>query len=322
MMSVQRIYALIFAMVLAGLAFGQPKMPPRSNGLPPETLAKMKQTGELRQKAIRHLDRGELDAAIPILKEAIAINRTYLSFESGGYEEYLLGKIYEKQNKLNEAVVCFRTTFKWAIKRQEVLSIGNSTTTVEYALFLSRTGDDEGAKEMYKCALRRMQDTQRYHERVPFLFVFDPDPEGDTWEYTPQRLEAAAMMIYAINKEGLFDPVERKETLNQEALIERARQLEPAWIYPILYKASLHYDSPEFPGWMATAEALARTPVQKQVLEFFKRELAEYKAWIAANPNGNVLELKMEEGVRRRKLLQCIKPNPEVLKRICRNVDY
>ena len=268
------------------------------------------------------MDRGELDAAIVLLKQALEVDRSIAPTYTDGPAQYYLAKIYEKQNKLDEALRCYKELFQWSTKSQEILHSKDCYRAVQYALLLSRTGDDEGAKAMYYTSLRWMQDTQRYHERIPFLFVFDPDPEGDTWEYTPQRLEAAAMMIYAINKEGLFDPVERKETLNQEALIERARQLEPNWIYPILYKASLHYDYPEFPGWMATAEALARTPVQKQVLEFFKRELAEYKAWIAANPNGNVLELKMEEGVRRRKLLQCIKPNPEVLKRICRNVDY
>jgi hypothetical protein len=190
---------------------------------------------------------------------------------------------------------------------------------MEYAILLAKEGRAEDAKAIYYLGVRAvmLQPQGRSQEPAPFLIVFDPDPEGIYWEYSPQRLEAAVLMVQAMLASGVQDFATNTWTSSRQ-FIERVRALAPDWFYPVLYMANQRdYGSPEREQLLAQADALAKPGLEKRFIEDFRRAVAAYLAeFEQQNLVPGVDHSPMIEGAERRKRMQCLRPNEQILRRI------
>jgi hypothetical protein len=189
---------------------------------------------------------------------------------------------------------------------------------MEYAILLAKQGRAEDAKAIYYFGLRScLAPRTRSEEPVPFLVVFDPDPEGIYWEYTPQRLEAAALMVQAMLSSGSTDFATNVRTTDRQ-WVERVRALAPDWFYPVLYMANTkNLDSPAREQLTAQAEAMARPGLERQLMARFRQDIAELLVINEQNDRPGAWDMRpMTEGAERRKRMQCLRPNEQILRRL------
>ncbi|MBI5706815.1 MAG: hypothetical protein HZC36_07480 [Armatimonadetes bacterium] len=187
---------------------------------------------------------------------------------------------------------------------------------MEYAILLAKAGREEDAKAMYYYGLRNLNPGQtRSVEPSPFLMVFDPEPEGAVWEYTRERLEAAALVVQAMCG-GTMVLATRKQILPEELAI-KANRLAPEWYYPLLFKAARSWLANWAPALLGEAESLAKPGLESQLVARYRQELAEHKAYIEAEEMFGAKDTRpMREGNDRRARMRCLKPNEQVLKRL------
>jgi hypothetical protein len=109
-------------------------------------------------------------------------------------------------------------------------------------------------------------------------------------------------------------------TTYSKDFVARARQLAPDWFYPVLFLANNATNgSAQEQQLLAEADALARPGLERQLVEGFRQRLAEWRehceenhlAWSMATDNR-----LMTEGAERRKRMQCLRPNEQILRRL------
>lgn len=220
-----------------------------------------------------------------------------------------------KLNRNEEALAAYKQVYRWNAAKGDLAcgSGGFPEASLGYALLLSKVGKVEEAKAMYYFVLRNFNPADdRQIEPVPFIRVFDPDPEGSCVEYSPPQFEAAALMIMAMHG-GSRDPLVRKGT-DPDVLISRVKELAPDWFYPYAYLAALGYAQPWADERMAQADARANT-IERQLMERLRVEIAEVKAINAERDTPDAMDVRpMKDGNARRKRMQVLRPNPEILK--------
>jgi hypothetical protein len=157
----------------------------------------------------------------------------------------------------------------------------------------------------------------RSQEPVPFLVVFDAEPEGIYWDYTPDRLEAAADMLQAILSTSNVDFATNVWTYDTD-FVQRARQLAPDWFYPVLFLANrADNGSAKEQQLLAEAEGLAKPGLERQFVDQFRRDLAEWQHICEQNDTPDASDDRpLNEGAARRKRMECLRPNEQVLRRL------
>ena len=201
-----------------------------SNGTPidPKLLAKIEKSRATIDLGNGLLRESKIEEAIVEFRKAIEIENTFGYFTSVG--RYELAKALTVAGRLDEAIVAFKSALKWNSVRQDLTGNGPVLTLIamDYAMVLARVGKTSEAKSIYYFGLREFNvGALETFEPVPFLVVFDPDPNATVWEYSEQKLIAAATMAKA--------PYMNIETTK---LVEQVRSMEPSWSLPVAFQAS------------------------------------------------------------------------------------
>jgi tetratricopeptide (TPR) repeat protein len=136
-----------------------------------------------------HDDQG----TISVLQEAAAVEATMRAgFQA--FAEYRLARMYVKLNRIPDAMEAYKHSFAWdpRIRLGSSVLMGDLNggsgygvdTVMEYAALLAKAGRQEDAKAMYYYGQRAYWSLPRprSQEPVPFVVVFDPEPEGIQWE--------------------------------------------------------------------------------------------------------------------------------------------
>lgn len=192
----------------------------------PEVLAKIDRIQDLLLKARDLVNSQKLGDAIKILTEAVAIERTLSGNASGARYELAQAKV--SAGDVSEALKIYKSMLTWDARRQDWTVNGPSTCRVamDYAMAAAQHGDKELAKQMYYFGLRSFNLFGEWEiEPLPFLVVFDPEPGMDAWDYTSDKLAAAAFMVKAGSAGG-----------NPEMMM-RASALVPEWQLPKAWAA-------------------------------------------------------------------------------------
>ncbi|MCO5297803.1 MAG: hypothetical protein M9921_13205 [Fimbriimonadaceae bacterium] len=247
----------------------------------PVEVAKEARIRELIEQGREQEATGNVQTAIAKLQDASAVEAT----RSGGFFSWarlMLARVYLRAGRDVEAIEAYKHVFAWnAAKGDLEPGFGDFVKyAMEFAILLAKSGRPEEAKAMYYFGLRNFNPEKGRFEPAPFLTVFDPEEEGECWEYTPERLEAAALMIQ-IMQGGMLNRATHEET-SAVQLAPKVRELVPDWFYPYLYRAAQGWNSEQTSSDLALAQALARTSVEREVVELYRRQLAEHKALLEA----------------------------------------
>jgi len=313
--------------LLAGLCATLTSFAQEKHFPPPDPVedAKNARAIELIELARQRLRANDEPVALTLLQEASAVEATMRAYHARS--KYALARLFVKQNRIGDALECYKSTFIWnskanygSIQRGDLASRGGGIdAAMEYAILLAQGGRAEDAKAMYYFALRShtLGQLSRSQEPAPFVVVFDPEPEGIYWEYTPQRLEAAALMVLVMLSDGKTDFATNSTTTDRDRL-ERIRTLAPDWFYPVLYMASQkNLDSPIRAQLTAEAQALAKPGLERQLMEQYNRDFAELLVINEQNDTPGATDSRpMTEGAERRKRMQCLRPNEQILRRL------
>jgi tetratricopeptide (TPR) repeat protein len=286
-----------------------------------ELQAKDTKVRSLVDRAEQLKSKGKIDAAAKTLKEAIAIERTY------AYPNFLTGvasrlaRMLVSAGRDEEAVAAYRQCFAWDIRRGDLE--GHPENAVGFALLLSKLGKVEEAKAMYYWVLRNFNGGRgydgvwnlnglRFFEPVPFLVVFDPDPDAVVWEYTPDRFRAAVLMV---SQFGSADP----------KAIDEIRKLAPDWFWPIVYLAdktdpirdeTYTSNAAKRSALISQADSLARPGLEQELMGWYHHLIKEAPSAMRDYKPGTVEHRPMTEGNRRRALIAVLKPNEALLKKL------
>lgn len=311
------VFAGCWAQCLAQVGGGSVALPSD-----PAEDAKLARATQLIEDATSLLRAGNDQGAISMLNQAAEVEASMQTFYPRA--KYRLARIYVKQNRIADALAAYRACFTWypraqwgGIKRADIKG-GGIQTIMEYAILLAKEGRAEDAKAMYYYGLRsHMGPMSRSQEPAPFLLVFDPDAEGNYWEYTPQRLEAAAFMVQAMLTDGVTDFASNVRT-TVDQLVERALALNPDWFYPVLFNANRkNLDSSSREQLTTQAETMARPGLERQLVARFRQDIAELLVINEQNDTPGAWDRRpMREGAERRKRMQCLRPNEQILRRL------
>lgn len=153
----------------------------------------------------------------------------------------------------------------------------------------------------------------RAKEPLPFLVVFDPDPNAVVWDYTPERFRAAVLMLDQVGHE---DP----------KVIEEIRTLAPDWFWPVAYmadKTDPTQDPVGGPAWVAKraaliaeADRLAKPGLEQELMAWYHQLIREAPSARHDYKPGTVESRPMTEGNRRRAMIDVLKPNEALLKKL------
>jgi tetratricopeptide (TPR) repeat protein len=295
----------------------------------PVEAAKFARAKELIRQARELVTAGNDELAELKLGEAAVVEAS-IRYGAPAYAKYCLAKIHLKRNRIPDALEAYKATFSWNPSARygkvwqgdlDTWSGAGIQAALEYAVLLGRQGHAEDAKAMYYFALRAymLDEKSRLMEPAPFLVVFDQDPEGIAWQYSPERLEAAACMLQAMLSSGTTDFATNVRTTSAQ-FVQRARTLAPDWFYPVLFMANNAQNGSEREQQLlAEAESLARPGLERQLVEGFRQRLADWRehceqnniAWKMANDMR-----PLTEGAERRKRMQCLRPNEQILRRL------
>lgn len=256
-------------------------------------------------------------AAVAAYDRAHEVGRTLSAFN--GQAKYEQAKVLTVMHRDAEALEAYRHVFKWDARDGRVrFSADGMGAPMGYAMLLAKNGRAEEARAMYYVGMRNFNigDVRESREPIPYLAVFEPDTEGVASEYTPARLEAAALLALAANG-GWSELPLLTMTIEPDELLKRAHELWPEWFGPVLWQAALAWNRPEGPRLLDQAERLARPGPEKELVAQYRVSLAEHIALNEARGTPGEPDTRpMKEGNRRRARMECLRPREEILKRL------
>lgn len=262
----------------------------------PEIIAQRQRHGELLERARIAQESESFDEALGLFRQASQVADSLPGFSR--IADYHLAFLLIKLQRNEEAAHAFSRVFKWSEDKGDLVAGAGPVADLGYTICLVKLGRIQDAKHMYYFALRNLTQNSRRTENLPFLVIFDEELHGVVWDLTPQRLEAAATMIKAM-------------VMGDEAYRKIAAELAPDWFYPVLWNGNANR--------IARAGALAKPGLERELYAKFK---GEYDAYVAAHPDDRSLfgfySQRYTEGAERRARMQCLRPNPVILKRLCR----
>lgn len=255
---------------------------------------------------------GDASRALQALDQALVIERSMKTWQT--YSQYQRAMLLSRIGKNADAIEAFRQVFGWDPTRRELKCGAGSFLSVgmDYAILLARNGKEAGAKAIYYYGLKQFNvNGAREIEPVPFVTVFDPEPNGMTYAYSPYRLEAAALMLQSSwsQSDGGTDP------------IARARQLWPDWFLPIMWQAAgCWLNRSENERLVAEADRLAGQGIGHLFIARYRSDLEAHRALIkAADTPFAENHTQMLEGAKRRAHMTCLEPNPDILSKLAGN---
>lgn len=230
------------------LAQGQP--------MPQERVELMQRMGRLAREGERLIARGQVDDGLAKLIEAKRLEETIPGMPWGSVAA-TLGKALDDLGQPIEALAAFKDSLRYDARTGDLDTFGPyGIHTMDYAILLARQGRLQDAKAVYYYVLRHLSERgEAEFEPIPFLVVFDPDPTMTVRELTPEKLIAAATMVRA-----MWETAPKKTA-------ERAHELEPTWLFPVMFLAKLTSDRRD--ERLALARNLARTDEEREWVRTF-----------------------------------------------------
>jgi tetratricopeptide (TPR) repeat protein len=262
-------------------------------------IARYEERENLIRRAHKLEAEGKVSEAILVLRKAAVLDRIVGPGGDYGSATQMLARLLPIVGRPDEALALYRSMFYWDAALQDIrCSVGLvSVPAMDYAILLAARGRAQEAKEMYYAGLRHMNYRVADH-MAPFYIAFDPLPHFTQWQYSPQRLEAAAKSIRA-----------RSVTCaGKAALLKRVRQLAPDWFLPLLLEAESLPPGDKRTTVMQAAKRLARSQLEREICAHFEAE--------SDKPMYDVLRkagLYSHDGWETVKVL---KPNEQVLKKL------
>jgi tetratricopeptide (TPR) repeat protein len=289
------------------LAFGQSRIIKPED---PVEAAKSSQRAQFLTQAHGLIANGHVEQAIPLLEQACAVEVTMAGFQA--QSRYELAQAFQKMGRSEQAMAALRNVFRWDTKRNDLM-VGTSQVIepiMDYAILLARDGKAQEAKAIYYFGLRNFNLLEdRDKEPVPMLVVFDADPEGVVWDYSPERLEAAALMAKVMTGPANTD--------REKAMLVRIEELAPEWFLPTMLRAAGAWNTDRGAQLLAQAEALAKPGLEQDLVAKYKVDLRDHRARVLlAGTAGAEDRSPMTDGNVRRSRIQCLRPNADLLRRL------
>ncbi|RYG35563.1 tetratricopeptide repeat protein [bacterium] len=186
--------------------------------LSPEYMAKSAEAVRLTEEGNALLKKDKASEAISLFLHALSLDpgrQPALATLDG------LARAYTKTEQFEEARQTYKRATLWLRDKGRI--VADIDMLMDYAVLLAKTGHPVEAKAAYYEGLRAVNPKgEVLKEPIPLRAVFDADPDADVRPYSPSNLEAAALMVKAINTED-------------SSYLERIRSLAPDWNYPVLY---------------------------------------------------------------------------------------
>jgi tetratricopeptide (TPR) repeat protein len=268
----------------------------RGKPVPRDILAKGDKVSRLIDRGEGLLAIGKAGEAVDVMLQAVALENTIGDgFRSSA--NYALARALTQAGRDEEALKAYRSSVEWSEKAGDLEVNGPllEPLAMDYAALLAKCGHDAEAKEIYYFGLRNLNPYgERRFEPIPFIVVFDPDPNGVYWEYSRTKLEAAALMAKAGQMQN-----------HDEATAEKARKLAPDWFYPVLWQANRHGNARKS-KLFDLAQQLAQPGLEQELLRSYPVDTTGF------GPD-------MMDGNARRARIAVLKPNELMLKRLSAN---
>lgn len=252
--------------------WGNPPPPP----IPPEEKAKLDAFSALLSFARAHEDAGRWLAAEIAYREADAY-RIREGLGSGSTSRYGIARMLHSQGKDHLALEAYKKAVDWSQGRSDWSTNGPGLIEVcaDFAILAADQGERELAMEMYAAGLRWLSGEGTGDERVPLLVTFEPSPGMTHWEYSADRMKAAAMALSLAS--GAYpwefqksipkrnpDPMKQLTPDYRQVALKRIKQLAPEWYWPYAYEAF----TPDYPSY-PTAESLCKNDQERAWLRRF-----------------------------------------------------
>jgi len=246
--------------------------------IPAELLAKCEKARQALLRGNAFLEKNQLADAIGAFQEAVAVERTYGYPVSTG--SYQLAKALTAAGRASEALAAYKEAVRWDPIRKELTTNGppQILLVMDYAILLAKSGKAEEAKSVYYFGLRHYNEyAEDAFEPIPFLIVFDADPTMTVWDYSSEKLVAAATMAKAP-----FMQSRRTQGL------DLVRRMEPGWALPLVHIADSSPNK-ERPQLYKAAEDLALTTEEKAWIEAYRAGGSLAKVGFARRKESSVL---------------------------------
>ncbi len=231
----------------------------------PALVAALRRVGELTRAADALFNSGKFKEAIPAYRIAIDAERQLTPYSHPGTSYHHLALALEHESRFIEALEAYRSMTYWDPDPHVTMKLNTASfataSLMDHAILLARQGRAQDAKDIYYAGLRELPPLTGREEPVPLLVVFDRDADGEAqgevWEYTPQRLEAAALMAKAIVT-GRY-----KEEF---ALAAEAGRLAPGWSLPVAYQAYWDRFAKDRDARFDVAARLAKSDAEREAI--------------------------------------------------------
>lgn len=276
-----KLLPVVLFMLITSVAFAQGSGP---SGYPsdPAVLAKLDQAAVLQREAYRHLEKKEWTLCVSKSEQAFALLEN-VGFPAYSENYWYLAQAQTALGNKEAASEAYRQAVRWKVEGD--ISVGSATKVLpDYIAFLVSEYRYDDAKAVYYALLRNLPDnkkpSQMGTEPYPFLVVFDPDPNGDYWEFTPERVVLAAQLVSSgFGGEEFI------------ALLDQAETVFPGWCFPAVYKALKGSDEVD-DVLIAQAKTLAKTQRERDWIDgatfwfkadYFERDEPDFPVRIDAN---------------------------------------
>lgn len=252
--------------------WGNPPPPP----IPPEEKAKMDTLSAKFKLAREYESQGQwIEAEIAYREANDYGQREKLGFESES--RYGIARMLQSQGKDHLALDAYKTTLAWSLGNSDWYTNGPGLIEVcaDFAILAADQGERELAIEMYSAGLRWLSFNGGSDERIPLLVTFEPSPGMTHWEYSADRLKAAAMALSVASGANPWefkkfiparhpDPMKQLTPDYRQVALTRIKQLAPEWYWPYAYEAF----APDYPSY-PTAESLCKNDQERAWLRRF-----------------------------------------------------
>lgn len=233
----------------------------------PAFLAMQSKVGQLRDRASELVKEDKHMDALAVLQECLDIEVRWWGLDKvNSTTYYRMAKIHQKLGNRTQALDAYRL----ALQRQKYAGEPYVRVSVngplqdeflfDYAMLLHQVGRNQDAKMLYYALLRNLTG---YGEPFPFVVVFDPDAEGEVWEFTAQNLEAALLMARTLIPST---PHALPGDVTREAARLRVRELKPNWACPLVQQAWATRSEGKRDALFDQAEALARSATERDAI--------------------------------------------------------
>lgn len=244
----------------------------------PEARRLQEESDALRRRAYVLMSEKKYDETIALFRGVVRLWNETGRFSTRNY--YDLAQALTAANRIEEALDAYRHGVIYEPAKGELwINASQTSYAMDYAILLAKCERADEAKAVYYYGLRRFNEQTHpggkdyeaiggHQEPFPFLVVFDQDPSMTVWQYTPERLTAAALLI----KLAGLGPQATPHAMKQ------VRDTAPDWINPAMYMVWQGVVDRKEADRFAEAASLARTPEEREWVSAY-RDVFESDDW-------------------------------------------